>query len=92
MSLPPFVAGAGLEAPEFEVPFAALPQRAQWDGWDELERVDYAHRLRDDDEQLDMPMPVGEGIVARALLAELQRPPWWRDVDRERRAIREELA
>ena len=52
-------------------------------------------RLRElgvpDDQDCDIVVTVPEELAAAALVDELQRPPWWRDLDAEKKLAREEL-
>lgn len=57
-------------------------------GWDAIERWQDAARPDDADGESGH---LDEDTVSRLLLVELDRPPWWRELDRERRALAQEL-
>lgn len=62
-----------------------------WTGWDIIER--YTGRLFDAaGVPGDHVVELHPDTVATALLVEMERPPWWRDIDRQRRQLARETA
>lgn len=62
-----------------------------WTGWDIVERAT-RHTVREDADQGPDAIPLSSGVVSTALLVEMQRPPWWREIDAQRKALAKEIA
>lgn len=61
-------------------------------GWFIIERSHWP-RLEPDVDQPDGTLiEIHPDVASRALLVEMQRPPWYRDLDREKKALAKELA
>lgn len=59
-------------------------------GWDALSRWDDQSRLEDDEN--GQSGHLDETTVSRLLLIELERPPWYRELDAARRELEREAA
>lgn len=55
-----------------------------WTAWDAI--ADWDDEARPDDADGESG-DLDPTIVSRMLLVELQRPPWWREIDADRRAL-----
>lgn len=59
-------------------------------GWDLVEHVTRFEAPPADDHAAAIELD--SGTVSFALLVEMQRPPWWRETDRNRKALAAETA
>lgn len=65
--------------------------RGNYDGLDVVESI-YRDLLPDDDVDQAEPIELDDLTISYALLLEMQRPPWWRENEADRRAQRKEAA
>lgn len=62
-----------------------------WTGWDIIERAT-RYAVREQDEQIISAIPLSNDVVSTALLVEMQRPPWYLEIDARKKAERQATA